>query len=400
MKRLVLQYCSGKASMLRPYGGFSRRGVHRGQLGSGSNLSPLCRRCSTSVVPSAQSPAPAAAGTTPWGGVPRVAPGACIWRHSLFGYPAPRGGPAAEQDVACVQWPLNDLRSRDPIDETAAANPVARWRSQERRYAGRSCALVQQNDSLHLPVPEGVHTVAFMNVRRVTIRGWLEDRVEGQIWYYRLPVVLMLLWFLNGYMTEWHYESIFYGMNLGFHEAGHAAFMWSGNRMLTIAGGTIFELAIPLVAGAYLLVRQRDPFGATVCTFWFGTALVGSGIYAADALDQALPLVSPFGPVDAGSHDWTSMLMRVGKLSRAEEIGGSMQAAGKVMMVASIAAGSGILWLMARPRASSTPTALWDSAEEARLAAHLRGEKVRREHDERRRKRMTEEDRLREFLDS
>ena len=54
------------------------------------------------------------------------------------------------------------------------------------------------------------------------------------------------------------------GISLGFHEMGHAAFGLTGNRLLTAAGGTIFELGIPLVAAAYLIIKQRDPFGATV----------------------------------------------------------------------------------------------------------------------------------------
>ena len=60
----------------------------------------------------------------------------------------------------------------------------------------------------------------------------------------RAPVLLVFLWMLRGYAADPMYSSIFDGVNLGFHEAGHAAFMWFGNRMLTTAGGTIFQLGI------------------------------------------------------------------------------------------------------------------------------------------------------------
>jgi hypothetical protein len=155
------------------------------------------------------------------------------------------------------------------------------------------------------------------------------------------------VWILNGYLSDPLNTSIFDGVNLAFHEMGHAAFYWFGNRLLTVAGGTIFQLAIPLAAGAYLLRRQRDPFGAAVCVFWLGTALFGAGVYAADARAQALPLVSPFGPVDVDSHDWTVMLMRYGMLTRDQAIGAGLRHAGVLAMVASVVAGAGVLRVMA-----------------------------------------------------
>jgi hypothetical protein len=128
---------------------------------------------------------------------------------------------------------------------------------------------------------------------------------------------------------------------------GHAAFSWFGSGLLTTAGGTIFQLGIPLAAGAYLLVKQRDPFGAAFCLFWLGTALFGAGVYAADARAQALPLVSPFGPVDPTSHDWTVMLMRFGRLSQDEAIGAALRRSGIVAMGLAIVAGAWVLRVMA-----------------------------------------------------
>lgn len=180
-----------------------------------------------------------------------------------------------------------------------------------------------------------------------TVAEWINERVEGQIWWYRVPLLFIIAWMLKGYLDDPMYSSIFGGVNLGFHEMGHAAFMWFGNRILTTAGGTIFELGVPVAAGAYLLVKQRDPFGAAVCLFWLGTALVGAGVYAADARAQALPLVSPFGPVDVDSHDWTVLLMKYGRLSQDERIGGALQQAGIVAMITSLALSSWILRIMA-----------------------------------------------------
>jgi hypothetical protein len=178
-------------------------------------------------------------------------------------------------------------------------------------------------------------------------RAWVAERVRGQTWWLRAPVLVVLAWILHGYATDPLNSSIFDGVSLAFHEMGHAAFSWFGVRILTVAGGTIFQLAIPLAAGAYLLHKQRDPFGAAVCVFWLGTALFGAGVYAGDARAQALPLVSPFGPVDVDSHDWTVMLMKYGMLSRDHAIGASLRRAGLIAMVGAIAAGACVLRVMA-----------------------------------------------------
>lgn len=191
-----------------------------------------------------------------------------------------------------------------------------------------------------------------------TARSWIAERVGGRVWWYRAPLLFVLAWVLKGYLDDPTGSSIFSGINLGFHEMGHAAFSWSGNRILTAAGGTIFELAVPVAAGVYLAVKQRDPFGATVCLFWLGTALVGAGVYAADARAQALPLVSPFGPVDVDSHDWTVVLMKYGKLSQDAQIGAALRRAGFIAMMGSLAVGVWVLRIMAQrsagPRSSRT----------------------------------------------
>lgn len=179
------------------------------------------------------------------------------------------------------------------------------------------------------------------------VRDWVAEAVRGKLWWPRAAVLLVLAWIARGYLGDPLHSSIFYGITLAFHEMGHAAFSWVGNRMLTTAGGTIFQLGVPVATGAYLLVKQRDPFGATVCAFWLGTALFDAGIYAADARAQALPLVSPFGPIDVDSHDWTVMLLRVGMLSKDQAIGAALRRGGILVMALSVGAGAWVLTVMA-----------------------------------------------------
>lgn len=189
------------------------------------------------------------------------------------------------------------------------------------------------------------------------LRRWVAERVAGGRWAWRLPVLLVLAWVLRGNLADPGQTSLFSGITLGFHEMGHAFFSWFGSRILTTAGGTIFQLLVPLGAAVYLARAQRDPFGAAVCLFWLGASLVEAGVYAADARAQALPLVSPFGPVDVDSHDWTVMLMRVGKLSKDHQIGAFLVGAGRAVMVGALVAGGWVLRVMATtPGPSRAPS--------------------------------------------
>jgi hypothetical protein len=193
------------------------------------------------------------------------------------------------------------------------------------------------------------------------LRRWIAEGVAGRRWVWRAPVLLVLAWIGWGYLADPAATSIFSGITLAFHEMGHAAFSWLGNRILTTAGGTIFQVGVPVAAGAYLAVKQRDPFGAAVCAFWLGTALVEAGVYAADARAQALQLVSPFGSVDVDSHDWTVMLMKFGKLSKDQEIGAFLVGAGRVAIVGSLLAGAWVLRIMATTRSPGSSEAGWPS---------------------------------------
>ena len=179
------------------------------------------------------------------------------------------------------------------------------------------------------------------------VRAWVAERVAGRRWGARALLLLLLAWLVRGYLADPAAGSILDGLTLGFHEMGHLVFMWFGNRILAAAGGTIFQVGIPLLAAWYLASKQRDPFGAAVCLFWLGTSLVSAGIYAADARAQVLPLVSPMGPVDVDSHDWTVMLMKFGMLSQDQAIGAFLVGAGKAVMMASLVTGAWVLLVMA-----------------------------------------------------
>jgi len=132
-------------------------------------------------------------------------------------------------------------------------------------------------------------------------------------------------------------------VNLIIHEAGHFFFSWFGCTV-TILGGTLGELIVPLLCAAYFFM-QRETTGFAFCAFWFFENFPYIGTYMADARAQALPLVG------SGEHDWEILFGKWGLLMQDQKIGGTMRTLGWLGMIAVIG------WLGWRTYASVRPAA-------------------------------------------
>ena len=109
------------------------------------------------------------------------------------------------------------------------------------------------------------------------------------------------------------FDSFLHLPNLVFHEAGHMLLLPLG-RFMSVAGGSLFQLLVPLVcAGAFL--RQHDNrFAAAVCVWWAGQNLVDLAPYIADARTLQLPLLGGFTGAEVEGHDWEYLLGTFGWL--------------------------------------------------------------------------------------
>jgi len=117
------------------------------------------------------------------------------------------------------------------------------------------------------------------------------------------------------------------GVNLLFHEAGHPLFGIFGWEPLTILGGTLLQLLVPmLVAGSFWLRREAP--GTAVAGIWGFENLLNIARYVADARAQALPLVG------GGEHDWADLLGRWGLLTQDVALGQGLRALGWLGMAA------------------------------------------------------------------
>jgi hypothetical protein len=174
----------------------------------------------------------------------------------------------------------------------------------------------------------------------------VRDWCRGRVWWYRAPVLLLFAYILLRHLQDPMYSSIFDGINLVIHEAGHFAFSYFG-EFLEIAGGTIFQLMAPIVAG-FAFYRQKDYFAITVTLFWLGTNFIDVGIYAGDARAQLLPLVSPTSGDPL--HDWHYLLAITGNLHNDTLIASLLRKVGLLSMAGAMGLGGWMMKVMAEGR--------------------------------------------------
>lgn len=127
-----------------------------------------------------------------------------------------------------------------------------------------------------------------------------------------------------------------HGILLVIHEAGHVLFRPFG-EFLMMAGGSLFQVLLPLGVGVAFLLKNRDPFGAAVCLWWTGISLVDLAPYIYDALDPQLMLLGGRTGED-GPHDWIYLFDRMGGLQHAHFWGQFCRLFGAVL------AGVALLW--------------------------------------------------------
>ncbi|UCC49747.1 MAG: hypothetical protein JSV41_06205 [Gemmatimonadota bacterium] len=182
--------------------------------------------------------------------------------------------------------------------------------------------------------------MAFLSRFLESARRWAVSRS----WHWRALVLAYLVYAASRSLADADYVSMFSGITLVFHEMGHILFSPFGD-VLMIAGGSITQLAIPIVVALYLLLRQGDYFGFAVGGAWLGFSALDLARYIGDARILELPLVS-LGP--EAEHDWFYLLSRLGWLRYDTQIAGLVRSSGTVILFLSIAFGVWLCFLMGR----------------------------------------------------
>lgn len=94
------------------------------------------------------------------------------------------------------------------------------------------------------------------------------------------------------------------------HEAGHTFFGLFGIRFLTILGGSLFQILLPLMIFAYCWINRKS-IGIQFSLCLVGFSWLDVAGYAADGGTRQLPLIGGLGKE---AHDWYNLLVRMNAL--------------------------------------------------------------------------------------
>jgi hypothetical protein len=139
-------------------------------------------------------------------------------------------------------------------------------------------------------------------------------------------------------------ESFLHRVNLVFHEAGHVLFMPFGHFMMVL-GGTLGQLLMPAIAGAVLLLRNRDAFGASLGLWWLGQSVMDVAPYINDARDLNLMLLGGgTGRDRPGMHDWENILLDLGLIEHERTLAVAADRLGALLLLVALAWGAAVLY--------------------------------------------------------
>ena len=186
--------------------------------------------------------------------------------------------------------------------------------------------------------------------------GYVPDKVDSLSFYGRALLWLILLiwggWFIA---QDWQSaevgQSFLHRPNLVFHEAGHVFFRPFGEFMMFL-GGSLFQCLFPLIIAVVFLIKQRDPFAASVGLWWCGQNVIDVAPYIGDARALDLPLIGEWSEdmVEARilRHDWHNILDRLDALHWDHRLAGLARFIGATLIVLAWCWGGWLLWQQRR----------------------------------------------------
>ena len=155
----------------------------------------------------------------------------------------------------------------------------------------------------------------------LTAKHWLiesDTTADSMTFYGRAALLVVLVCWGWKFITtplETNYtgESFLHLINLPFHEAGHVMFIPFG-RFMTILGGSLGQVLMPIICLGTFLVKTRDPFGAAVALWWTAESLMDIAPYINDARALDLMLIGGVTGKETDGHDWNNILTMLGLL--------------------------------------------------------------------------------------
>ncbi|HEX6003304.1 MAG TPA: hypothetical protein VFZ14_04850 [Burkholderiales bacterium] len=176
---------------------------------------------------------------------------------------------------------------------------------------------------------------------------YVPERVSPLQVYARAALLVALVWYgiklAKMDIPSWEMAgSLIHLPMVPFHEFGHIFFRAFGDFMQSL-GGSLFQVALPLMLGGVFLVKNRDPFAAAVMLWWAAVAVMDIAPYIYDALHpQHVLLTGRTG--DDGPHDFIDVLSDLGVLKSAQTIGYAVHRIGVALLLMAFAWAGWIVW--------------------------------------------------------
>jgi len=184
----------------------------------------------------------------------------------------------------------------------------------------------------------------------LTAKQWLiesDATTDAMTLYGRAAVFVAMIWWGWAFIStslEMNYtgESFLHLINLPFHEAGHVIFIPFG-RFMTILGGTLGQILMPLICLGTFLIKTRNPFGAAVALWWTAESLMDIAPYINDARALDLMLIGGVTGKETDGHDWNNILTMLNLLEWDHRLAHLTYNFGILLMLASFLWGGTIL---------------------------------------------------------
>ncbi len=133
----------------------------------------------------------------------------------------------------------------------------------------------------------------------------MKTRLYSQL--FGTMAVTSYFWYCMFSASNWHFID---GVNLIFHEAGHAICFFLPT-LITAAAGSSFQILIPLVCSIYFYQRC-EPLSAGILGLWLAQNCSSVANYMRDAIPMQMPLLGG----DSSIHDWNYIFSTLNILSQ------------------------------------------------------------------------------------
>jgi hypothetical protein len=196
-----------------------------------------------------------------------------------------------------------------------------------------------QEEAVPLDIPERAADVdADRPGLRMLLRGIESPTAAPAVVGRGIFLALLTLWTMTQASATVSVEgssSFMHLPNLVFHEAGHVLFLPLG-RFMTVLGGSLTQVLVPLVCAGAFLWQTRDAFGAAIAIWWAGQSLTDVATYINDARALQLVLLGGQTGAEVEGHDWEYLLNAMGASHHDHAIALVVHTIGNVLMIAAL----------------------------------------------------------------